>query len=785
MKLNVNSFKLRKYRKITNEVLRLDSKYREFSDNQLKDRTKYFRKQLESGHSLEEMLPDAYAVVREADFRVLGMRPFDNQVLGAVVLHFGNVAEMKTGEGKTLTATMPMYLNGLTGPGNFLITANSYLATRDAEDIGQVYEWLGLTSTAGVSVTDEELDKAFVYQHDIVYTTNSEIGFDYLIDNLADDKSKKNLQGFNYALVDEVDSVLLDLAQTPLVISGAPRVQSNLFESSNRVVKNLTEDVDYELSDDTKNVWFTRKGIENLEKYLGIKGLLSKKWSDLYRHLVLALRANTLMKKNQDYVVDNGEVMLLDDDNGRELDGMKLEAGSHQAIEAKEEVKVTDETRSMASITLQNFFKMFKKISGMTGTAKTAAREFMEVYNLPVLEIPTHKPNVRIDHHDVVYANMEEKLDATIAKIKEVHKIGRPILIETGSVSLSSLYSMALLKNGIAHNVLNARSEAREASIIAEAGQEGAVTVATSMAGRGTDIKLGSGIADKGGLLVIGTERMDNQRIDNQLRGRSGRQGDPGESVFLVSLDDKVVIENGPEWVERYRQKLARKKQQGKRVVGSPLKRRSARRIVDRSQRSSDNSMTDSRKKSVRMDDILRVQRGLIYNFRDQVMEGEQLEQRTQRIISNILDEFVKQRHLTLPKVIDFINNNIDYNFFYDDRRPISLNNRKQLRSYLQEQVNKGWQKQQVTLDNEFKQGYLQRLSILKALDVAWIEQVDNLQQLKTVVGNRSTGQHNPVFEYEKEAKKSFEKMKRLFWKGVLQNMMLSDLNVKKGLSVN
>lgn len=719
MKLNVNSFKLRKYRKITNEVLRLDSKYREFSDNQLKDRTKYFRKQLESGHSLEEMLPDAYAVVREADFRVLGMRPFDNQVLGAVVLHFGNVAEMKTGEGKTLTATMPMYLNGLTGPGNFLITANSYLATRDAEDIGQVYEWLGLTSTAGVSVTDEELDKAFVYQHDIVYTTNSEIGFDYLIDNLADDKSKKNLQGFNYALVDEVDSVLLDLAQTPLVISGAPRVQSNLFESSNRVVKNLTEDVDYELSDDTKNVWFTRKGIENLEKYLGIKGLLSKKWSDLYRHLVLALRANTLMKKNQDYVVDNGEVMLLDDDNGRELDGMKLEAGSHQAIEAKEEVKVTDETRSMASITLQNFFKMFKKISGMTGTAKTAAREFMEVYNLPVLEIPTHKPNVRIDHHDVVYANMEEKLDATIAKIKEVHKIGRPILIETGSVSLSSLYSMALLKNGIAHNVLNARSEAREASIIAEAGQEGAVTVATSMAGRGTDIKLGSGIADKGGLLVIGTERMDNQRIDNQLRGRSGRQGDPGESVFLVSLDDKVVIENGPEWVERYRQKLARKKQQGKRVVGSPLKRRSARRIVDRSQRSSDNSMTDSRKKSVRMDDILRVQRGLIYNFRDQVMEGEQLEQRTQRIISNILDEFVKQRHLTLPKVIDFINNNIDYNFFYDDRRPISLNNRKQLRSYLQEQVNKGWQKQQVTLDNEFKQGYLQRLSILKALDVA------------------------------------------------------------------
>lgn len=490
------------------------------------------------------------------------------------------------------------------------------------------------------------------------------------------------------------------------------------------------------------------------------------------------------MKKNQDYVVDGGEVMLLDADNGRQLEGMKLEAGNHQAIEAKEEVEITDETRSMASITLQNFFKMFKKISGMTGTAKTAAREFMEVYNLPVLEVPTHKPNIRIDHRDVVYATMEEKLDATINKVKEVHAVGRPILIETGSVSLSSLYSMALLKNGIAHNVLNARSEAREASIIAEAGQEGAVTVATSMAGRGTDIRLGNGIADKGGLLVIGTERMDNQRIDNQLRGRSGRQGDPGESIFFVSLDDKVVIENGPEWVERYRQKLARKKRQGKRTAGIPLRQRSARKIVDRSQKSSDNSMTDGRKRAVRMDDILRVQRGLVYAFRDQIMEGNQLAQRTQQIIDNVLDEFVKQRDLTLPRLIDFVNNNIDYNFFYDDQHPVFLNDRKQLRSFLQKQVDNGWQKQQLALDNDFKQEYLQRLSILKALDVAWIEQVDNLQQLKTVVGNRSTGQHNPVFEYEKEAKKSFERMKRLFWKGALQNIMLSDLDVKKDGSI-
>lgn len=784
MKVNLNEYKLRKYRKITAKILGLDKEYQALSDNQLRDKTRHFRKQLKNGKSLDRLLPEAYAAIREADFRVLGMRPFDNQVLGAVILHFGNVAEMKTGEGKTLTATMPMYLNGLTGPGNFLITANGYLANRDAKEIGKVYHWMGLTSSSGVSENDDELDKQAVYGNDIVYTTNSEMGFDYLIDNLADNKEKKNMRDFNFALVDEVDSVLLDLAQTPLVISGAPRVQSNLFKSMDGIVKNLVEDVDYEISDDTKNVWFTKKGIRNLEEYLGADNVISEKWDDVYRHLVMALKANYIMRRNQDYVVDDGEVMLLDEANGRELDGMKLEAGMHQALEAKEGVELTDQTRAMASITIQNFFKMFKNLSGMTGTAKTAAREFMEVYNLPVLQVPTHKPNIRIDHKDLVYADMEEKLDATIELVKKAHAKNRPILLETGSVSLSDLYSMALLKNGIVHNVLNARMEAKEAAIIAEAGQPGAVTVATSMAGRGTDIKLGKGVAELGGLLVIGTERMDNKRVDNQLRGRAGRQGDPGESIFLVSLDDKVVIENAPKWVENYRKKLYRQKEEKKRPIGKPLKRRSARRIVNQAQSTAENGATEARKKSVEMDTIMRIQREIIYKFRDEIMTSPDLSVRARKIVGNMVSEYANREDLTLTKVNDFIINNINYNYVYNDQNSIQIDDRGQLRDFLMKQAQEAWQKQTIVLDTPFKQQYLERLSILKALDMAWIEQVDTLQQLKSVVESRSTAQHQPQLEYEKEAKRSFEQMKRLFWKGALQNMMLSQLNIQKDGSV-
>lgn len=775
MKFNFDDFRLRKYRKITQKILSLDSEYKKLTDNQLKDKTKKFKKQLQAGDSLNHILPYAYAAIREADQRVLGMKPFENQVLGAVVLHFGNVAEMNTGEGKTLTATMPMYLNGLTGSGNFLITANGYLANRDADEVGKVYRWMGLTISSGIS-EEKEINKKEVYSNDIVYTTNSELGFDFLIDNLADSVKDKKLNRLNFALVDEVDSVLLDLAQTPLVISGAPRVQSNLFGSTDKIVKNLIENVDYEISEDTKSVWFTRKGIENLEKYLGIEGLVNSEWEDLYRHLVLALRANHLMKNNRDYVVEESEILLLDVENGRALTGMKLEAGSHQAIEAKEGVPITPQTRAMASITLQNFFKMFGKLSGMTGTAKTSAREFLQVYNLPVLKIPTHKPNIRKDYPDQVYATMNEKIDATVQLIKKAYKKQRPVLIETGSVSLSRLYSRVLLSEGIVHNVLNAQSESKEAMIVADAGKLGAITVATSMAGRGTDIKLGKGVRKLGGLLVIGTERMASQRVDNQLRGRAGRQGDPGESVFLVSLEDKIVIEHGPKWVDEYRNRLKKDLSSGKRKYGEPIKKRRVQKIVERAQHAASDASADGRKSAVRMDDILRIQRELIYNFRDFVMNADDLSEVIEEVKENYFTIYSEKKNLSKANVTDFIINNIDYNYTGKNTNPYVINDPKELKKHIKWISGKSWANQLRVLDTDFKRKYLEKLAILKAIDVAWIEQVDNLQQLKTIVGSRGSAQHNPVFEYEKEAMNSFRQMKELFWKNTIRYLYLSRL---------
>ncbi|MDD9324241.1 accessory Sec system translocase SecA2, partial [Pediococcus acidilactici] len=682
MRFDFNDFRLRKYSKITKKILALDKEYQQLTDEQLQAKTILFREKLAEGASLESILVEAYATIREADYRILGLKPFENQVLGGVILHYGMVAQMNTGEGKTLTATMPMYLNGLTGPGNFLVTVNGYLANRDAEEIGKVYHWMGLTSAAGVSPDEEELDMQAIYNNDIVYTTNSALGFDYLTDNLVENATDKKLNDLNFALVDEVDSVLLDAAQTPLVISGSPRVQSNLFNSTDRIVKSLQKDKDYEFSEDLTSVWFTKEGIKHLEEYLGITNLVSKRWSDLYRHLVLALQANYTIKRNQDYVVVDDEVLLLDSENGRALTGMKRESGIHQAMEAKEEVPLTEQTRAMASITLQNFFKMFKKLSGMTGTAVTSAREFMDVYNLPVLKVPTHKPNIRIDRPDIVYATMDEKIEATVKLVKKAYEVQRPVLLKTGSLSLSRLYSRVLLKNGIVHNVLNAQSESKEAMIVADAGQAGAITVATSMAGRGTDIKLGPGVKEKGGLLVIGTERMNSRRVDDQLRGRAGRQGDPGESIFLVSLEDKVVIENAPDWVDKYRMRLAQALKEGKRKYGEPLRGRRAKNIVERAQQAADTKAESARKSSVKMDDILRIQREMIYDFRDYVMANGDLGEITQRIWDDFFKLYSSGKGITRDKLSDFIINNLDYNYSDEQFDSKILENPEQVEQY-------------------------------------------------------------------------------------------------------
>lgn len=783
MSININFVALRKYKKITKKIIELESEFEALSDNQLKDKTVKFRKALKEGANLDSLVVEAYATVREADFRVLGMRPFDNQVLGAVMIHFSNVVEMKTGEGKTLTATMPMYLNGLEGPGAFLVTANPYLATRDAEEIGKVYEWLGETVTAGTSLdASEELDGKEVYRHDIVYTTNSQIGFDYLIDNLADAQDERNQRGFRFALIDEVDSVLLDTALTPLVISGAPKVQSNLFASADKLVKSLIENEDYEISEDTKSVWFTPTGIAHMEKYLGVAGLLTEQWTDMYRHLVLALRANMVMHINRDYVIDNKEVYLLDADNGRELDGMKLEAGMHQAIEAKEDVSLSDQTRSMASITYQNLFKMFHKLSGMTGTAMSAEHEFMDTYNLPVLRVPTHKPNIRIDHPDIVYSTLEKKINAVVDLIKTTHEKNRPMLVETGSVSLSRLYSRLLLREGIVHNVLNAQSAAKEALIIAEAGQPGAVTIATSMAGRGTDIKLGPGVAAMGGLLVIGTERMDNKRIDDQLRGRAGRQGDPGESVFFASLNDKVIIENAPDWVENFKNKVIQKEQNQE--TAAPLTSRRARKIVDHAQRDAENKAESARTSGMEYDEVLRTQREIIYGFRNMIMGQDNLEDQITLIVQNAVKAVVSDFKSPQRELSDYVINNVDYNYLGTQDLKKRSEVKNEAEPILKAIVDDRLKKRAAILGSDFQANYLRRLSILKALDTAWVDQVDNLQQLKQAVSNRSTGMHNGAYEYERDAKQSFEKMKQMFWKNALKNMCLSELVAQKDGSV-
>lgn len=767
---------LRQYQRIADQIRARATELKTLTDEQLQVKTSEFRAKLANGTILNDIMVEAYATVVEADRRILGLTPYDEQILGAVVLQFNNVAEMKTGEGKTLTATMPMYLNGLTGPGNFLITANEYLANRDAETMGQVYRWLGLSVMAGVGQPgqdDDDRDKQTIYHADIVYTTNSALGFDYLLDNLEASPAKKYIQPFRFALLDEVDAILLDMAQTPLIISGAPRAQSNLFQPAETLMSLLRPDVDFEQSDDTKKVWFTPTGIQHMAAYFDVPDILSEHHADLYRHMVLALKAHYLYTRDRDYVVDAGEVVLLDMANGRKLNGMHLEAGLHQAIEAKEHVQLTAPTRSMASITYQNLFRMFPQLAGMTGTAKTDAEELRETYNLDVVVVPTHRPMIRVDHDDLLYTTNEEKIMASLTAVKAAYNEKRPVLIETGSVSMSNLYSRLLLREGIPHNLLNARSAAKEAKIVATAGENGAVTVATSMAGRGTDIRLAPKTVAKGGLLVIGTERMTSARVDNQLRGRAGRQGYPGASIFYVSLEDRVVIENAPKWVKEYRKKeTAAPAGQKPRLI----RHRRFRRLVARAQQNVTKGQREARFQTLEFDEVFRVQREFIYGVRDQLMAAQNLDDQANQVVQLAVSRFLQQTDSQdMMAVADFILNTIDYSF-----SPNELVNRRDLMTtarltdYLETMAQTQLTVQQKALGDPGQFLYFQRLAILKALDTAWIEQVDALQQLKSIATQRSAAQHDPVYEYQKEARRTFAKMRADFARQATRNLLLS-----------
>lgn len=777
-----NHFQIQRLKKILAKVKSFESEIAGLSDADLRKKTQEFKERLAAGETLDDLLPEAYAVVREADKRVLGMFPYDVQVMGAIVLHEGNVAEMATGEGKTLTATMPLYLNALSGQGAMLVTTNTYLALRDAQEMGQVYRFLGLTIEAAVVADETEnltpKQKRLIYQADIVYTTNSALGFDYLIENLAENKDSQYLSPFNYVIIDEIDSILLDSAQVPLVISGAPRVQSNFYGIMDTFITTLKEEEDYHYDDEKNEVWLTSKGILAAESFLDLDHLFSKENQELVRHLNLALRAHKLYKKDKDYVVRQGdkeaEVVLLDRATGRLLEMTRLQGGQHQAIEAKEHVKLTEETRAMASITYQNLFRLFRKISGMTGTGKVVESEFMETYSMSVIKIPTNQPVIRQDLPDQLYQTLPEKVFASLDEVKQYHAQGNPLLIFTGSVEMSEIYSSLLLREGIAHNLLNANNAAREAQIIAESGQKGAVTVATSMAGRGTDIKLGPGVADLGGLVVIGTERMENQRIDLQIRGRSGRQGDPGISKFFISLEDDLLRKWGPDWLKKFYKDYSTEEVQQHPVQ---LGQRRFSRLVAKAQRASESSAKLSRRMTLEYAQCMKIQREITYAERNRLIQAEErIDEEISRVLSQVIHQAAyEQSYETRADLYRFI---LDHFSYHAERIPYDFDiySPEKIAELLQDIAEQELQAKKAYLKSDKLFTHFQRVSVLKAIDENWVEQVDYLQQLKTALSGQHFSMKNPLVEYYQEAYDGFEYMKERMKQQIVKNLLMSEL---------
>ena len=785
----INTIKLRRLRKKLVKINALEESMSHLSDEELKNKTEEFKNRLRTGETLEDILIEAFAAIREADRRILGMFPFDVQVLGALALHEGTIVEMKTGEGKTLTATLPLYLNALEGKGTILVTTNDYLARRDAIDMGEVYRFMGLTVGVGVFDDDEEGDanrKKKIYSSDILYTTSTALGFDYLIDNLAGNAEDKFLRSFNYVIIDEADAVLLDSAQTPLIIAGSPRVQSNLYDTADQFIRTLRKEQEFKFLKDEKIIFLTDEGIRYAEKYFNISNLYGEEYFELNRHINLALRAHYLFKKDIDYVVTEDAVELLDNRTGRILEGTRLQSGIHQAIETKEKVKKSKDSRAIASVTYQSLFNMFPKLSGMTGTGKIAENELISTYGVSVVVLPTNTPIRRLDYSDKIYTTLPEKLFATLEFVKEIHEKQQPILLISGTVDIAEIYSRMLLQEGIPHNVLTAKNIAKEALIIAEAGQKGAVTVATSLAGRGTDIKLGKGVAELGGLAVIGTERMANSRIDWQLRGRAGRQGDPGLSQFFVSLEDELIMNYANKRLKKYFEKQNRIDRKN---YGKPLVSKRFSRIVAHAQHKSEDKSESARQNTIKFDESLKSQRKKIYHLRDQLIYGEvKLRDRLDKLMREYIEIYIEDnRHIGLNQ--NDLKRFILENFTYQLRSlPTSLDlaNSKQVKDYLFYLYQLEMERKSKQLKTDSKVEEFIRLSILRAIDECWIQQVDHLQQLKTFVSMRQIAQRDSISEYLRESLESYEEMGKEVKHAIVKNVMLSTIEGKidDGLSI-
>jgi len=735
------------------------------TDAELRDKTREFRRRVEQGEQLDQLLPEAYATMREAAGRIVGKFPYDNQVLAAIVLHQGHIAAMGTGEGKSLTATMPLYLNALTGRGTMLVTVNGYLARRDAEEFRPLFEFMGLTLAVGVpepGIADfSTAEKQQIYAADVVYTTSDKVGFDYLLENLAGTSADKYLRPFNYALIDEVDAILLDLAQMPLVISGSPRVQSNLYPLADAFVATLRQDVEYEYDVSTGDVHLTEAGVEAANRFFHVENLYAPAYFQLNRHVFLALRARVIFEPMRDYMVMGGELILLSSVTGRLLAGNKLQGGLHQAIEGRESIEITTENRAMASVTYQNLFLMFDKMAGMTGTAKGSEKELLKTYGTEVVEIPTYRPLIRVDEPDVVVATVEEKERLVMDYVEEVRATGRPILLTTGSMRSSLKFSQYLLDRGIEHNLLNALSEAKEAEMVREGGGKGAITVATLIAGRGTDIKVTPEAKEIGGLVIIGAEKLPNRRVEGQVRGRAGRQGDPGSSRFYASLEDDLFVRWGSA-----RQEDLHKRRRGPRTM---------RRLLDRAQLASEESASGARKLSKDFDIAMARQRELVYELRDEIITGEPITRRDLTALADGVFAEAAAAHAwdSHAALMRYVFDNLSYHLPEDFER-LDVHSPQRVRELLMRLFERAVQEKVDTLDDAELYARFQNIVFLKSIDVAWIEQVDFLEQLKTVVQNRTLAQHKVEYEYRREAYFAFEEMKRRINRDIVRLICLS-----------
>ncbi len=744
---------LKRFGALADSIEALSSEYSELSDEKLKAKTNEFKERLVNGETLDDILVEAFATIREAAKRVIGEYPFRVQLLGGIAIHYGNIAEMKTGEGKTLTTILPAYLNALTGKGVHVITVNEYLTTRNAEWMGKIFEFLGIS----VGVNLRELtpsEKRKEYEKDILYTTNNELGFDYLRDNMVVKKENRVQRELNFAILDEVDSILIDEARTPLIISGGKMESKNLYVSADTFVKTLKKDTDYTVDEKTKSVSLTEDGSDKACKFFKIDNLYDISNSALVHHIDQSLKANYGMQNDVDYVVQDGEVIIVDQFTGRLMKGRAFSEGLHQAIEAKEGVKINDETKTLATITFQNLFRMYNKLSGMTGTAKTEEEEFRNIYNMYVIEIPTNKDVIREDLPDLVFATKKAKFNAIVREIKERHSTGQPILVGTIAIETSELVSKMLTKENIKHEVLNAKNHAREAEIIAKAGEIGSVTIATNMAGRGTDIKLGEGVKELGGLCVIGTERHESRRIDNQLRGRAGRQGDPGVSQFFVSLEDELMVRFGTDRIKTLMQTAGFDDQaiRSKIFTGS----------IESAQKRVEGNNFDIRKQLLQYDNVMNEQREIIYKRRNEILDSDSIHERVldsfKDYISSIVNKYlISEEENKYETLKDYVNKNLL------KMKKIKLSDidgkmPEEVSQEIFEVLSEDYEKKINELPWELVSEFEKAIS-LRVIDTNWMNHINNMEHLRDGVGLRGYANEDPLQAYIKEGYQIFDNM--------------------------